>query len=180
LDGFENEWIFDFPSVVREIELWAVYPTLQPYRERSGGERFASFGTALMPSFVIEEVGKVHRQISVAFGRKFERPEVTSFTALMVDASENLEWCKGKPSLLDHIDSVVGVRRRFVGLSPASLSDGLSSSYLDWVVLFRTPRAGATHKQLVATTRPDICSVALSIGTASDQPRPKESNGENR
>jgi hypothetical protein len=154
LDGFDKEWIFDFPSVVREFELWSIFPSLSRYNPRG-----FPLATALLPG-TITPAGKSHREATIRLAHGFDRPELASFSPPGVGVPQP-DWCVDVGQIFHQITVLTGVHPTIGTRSMPSLSDGRSEVPFSWTVSRKPGEASGQLKELVVIRREGGCSIQL-------------------
>jgi hypothetical protein len=159
LDGFDKEWIFDFPSVVREFQLWAPYPSL----ERYDPQRMQLF-TALLPGTVGSGGARgLNSSVTLSFMHGFDRPELQWFGPPDAQITPISEWCINVRKLFHEITQRTGVQRRQGVRNPPSLSSGTSRVYFHWAVPRVSVAVPTYQKELLVWLQEGACDVGFRV-----------------
>jgi hypothetical protein len=176
LQGFDKEWIFDFPSVVLEFQLWAPYPSLDRY-----DPRLFTLATALLPGS-IHYGGRANKEASMRFSHGFDRRELVRFLPPNLSFIPQPDWCIDADQVFHQITVMTGLRPTMGTRGMPSSSDGRSSIPFSWTVPRKSADASGQLKRLVATRREGIrgqldCSLRFIAELVTESPSPWNTPG---
>jgi hypothetical protein len=158
LDGFDKEWIFDFPSVVREFQLWAGFSDLSRYRSDR-----VYLTTALLPGLLGSTGIKGNRDVDASFAHGLDRPELQWFSPPRFSAVVPPGQCIDIAKLFHGITQRTGVGYRLGVRSPASHTTGDSTQSYVWTVPRNAVEGRRQNKELVVSVHGAICAVNFRV-----------------